>query len=203
MSDTSQPVVPQGYELKKKKPIYKRVWFWLLAIIVLIIVITVASGGGDEPTVSGGASNGGDSTGGDSAAPAGPTFQGQQEGDITAEPGQTITVDDVAITSTPLAEGDATFGPTLCTTVTIVNNSDESVSFNPFDYKLQDPAGASRDTTLGGSDTLLNSGELAPAGTVTGDVCFDNPTAATGQYAVIYEPAFSFSGDRAVWVNNR
>ncbi len=110
MSNT-ETVVPKGYELKKKKPIFKRVWFWLLAIIALIIVITVASSGGGESTVSGGASNGGDSTGGDSAAPAGPTFQGQQEGDITAEPGQTITVDDVAITSTPLAEGDASVPP--------------------------------------------------------------------------------------------
>ena len=39
------PYVPQGYELKKKKPIYKRVWFWL-AIIVVVIIIAVAAGGG-------------------------------------------------------------------------------------------------------------------------------------------------------------
>ncbi len=38
---------------------------------------------------------------------------------------------------------------------------------------------------------------------MTGDVCFDNPTGASGQYAVIYAPAFSFSDDRAVWVSNR
>ena len=39
------PYVPQGYELKKKKPLYKRVWFWL-AIIVVVIIIAVAAGGG-------------------------------------------------------------------------------------------------------------------------------------------------------------
>lgn len=193
------PAVPKGYELKKKKPIYKRIWFILLAAIVLIFIIVQATGSDDAATVSGT----GDSSPDSGAAPAGPTFQGQTDKDITAEPGQTITVDEVAITSGPLAEGDTMFGPTLCTNVTIVNNGDDSQSFNPFDYKLQDPAGASRDTTLGGSDTLLNSGELAPGGTVTGDVCFDNATGAAGQYALIYAPSFSFSDERAVWVNNR
>ncbi|MCW2697990.1 MAG: hypothetical protein JWR62_3075 [Modestobacter sp.] len=197
---TEQPVAPEGYKLKKKKPIYKRVWFWLLAIIVLVIVIASASSGGgdDAATVTGDGAEGG------TEAPAGPAFQGQQEGDVSAEPGQTITIDDVAITASPLTDGDAAFGATLCSTVTIANGGDDAASFNGgFDWNLQDPAGASRSTTLGGSDTLLNSGELAPGGTVTGDVCFDNPTAAPGTYAVIYAPTFSFSDDRAVWVDNR
>lgn len=33
---------------KNKKPIYKRVWFWLL-IVLVIIIIAVAAGSGDEP----------------------------------------------------------------------------------------------------------------------------------------------------------
>jgi hypothetical protein len=192
------PAVPEGYKLKKKKPIYKRVWFILLVAIVLIIIIMKATSGGDA-TVSGS----GDSSSDSSAAPAGPTFQGQTDKDTSAEPGQTITLDDVAITSAPLVDGDSTLGATLCSNVTIVNNGKDSQSFNPFDYKLQDPAGASRDVTLGGSENLLNSGDLAPGGTVTGDVCFDNKTAAAGTYALIYAPAFSFSNERAVWVSNR
>jgi hypothetical protein len=35
--------VPPGYELKRKKRFYKRVWFWLLVIVVLIIVIVVVA----------------------------------------------------------------------------------------------------------------------------------------------------------------
>lgn len=201
-----QPAAPEGYKLKKKKPIYKRVWFWLLVILAIIIIAAVAGGGGgDEPTVSGDASSA-ESPAADAPAAGGPTFQGQQEGDTAAEAGQSITIDDVVTTTTPLVEGEDVTGssPTLCTTVTIVNNSDEAASFNgAFDWNLQDPAGASRSSTFLGSNNLLNSGELATGGTVTGDVCFDNPTGAAGQYAVIYEPAFSFSGDRAVWVNNR
>lgn len=197
---TDRPSVPEGYELKKKKPIYKRIWFWLLAIVAVAIVATVSGGGDDKPTVSGSGSSGGDS-----AAPAaGPTFQGQTEDDTTAEPGQTITIDDVAITASPLFDGDNTFGATLCSTITIVNDSSNSESFNLFDYNLQDPNGATRQIGMGGSGTELNSGELAAGGgTVTGDVCFDNATAMTGTFALTYAPAFSLSNERAVWVSTR
>ena len=46
---TEYPADPEGYQLKK--PIYKRVWFWLLAIILLIILISAVSGGGNDPSV--------------------------------------------------------------------------------------------------------------------------------------------------------
>ncbi len=159
----------------------------------------VVGGGDDDSSVSGDAALGG---GADPSA--GPTFQGQQEGDVTAEAGQTITLEGVQMTVAPLVEGEP-FGstPVLCSSVTIVNNSDAPASFNGgFDWKMQDPAGVARMTTLGGSDALLSAGELAPGGTVTGDVCFRNDNGAPGQYAVIYEP-LSFSDDRAVWVENR
>ena len=42
------PYVPQGYELKKKKPIYKRVWFWLAIIVVVVIIAVSTSGGGGK-----------------------------------------------------------------------------------------------------------------------------------------------------------
>ena len=122
-----------------------------------------------------------------------------------AQAGQPIDLDGVVTTATPLVQGQQ-FGttPVLCSTVTIQNNSDETASFNGgFDWKLQDPNGASRSTTLGGSDNLLGAGDLVAGGTVTGDICFDVPEAAPGQYVVLYEPAFSFTSDRGAWINNR
>lgn len=35
--------VPPGYQLKKKKRFYKRVWFWFLVIFVVIIAIIIAA----------------------------------------------------------------------------------------------------------------------------------------------------------------
>ena len=34
---STAPQAPEGYKLTKKKPFYKRVWFWLLVILVVII----------------------------------------------------------------------------------------------------------------------------------------------------------------------
>src|SRR3954451_18065702 len=204
---TEHPAVPEGDKLKKK-PIYTRVWFWLLVIIVVIIVaiilIAAVSGGGNDPS---GGSVSGDPAGDADAAdtPAGPTFPGQQARDTLAAAWQTITLDNVAIRTTPLYDGRAV-GSTavVCSTVTIVNHGDAAVSVNGgVDWKLQDPAGVARGTTPGGTDTLLGSGELPPGGAVTRDVCFDNTTGAPGQYALFYEPAFSLSGDRAVWLSTR
>lgn len=39
----SAPQVPAGYQLKRKKPFYKRVWFWLLVLVAVIIIAVVAS----------------------------------------------------------------------------------------------------------------------------------------------------------------
>jgi hypothetical protein len=50
------PYVPQGYELKKKKPIYKRVWFWILALVLVGTIAAVAGGGGG--TSEGGSASG-------------------------------------------------------------------------------------------------------------------------------------------------
>jgi hypothetical protein len=55
------PVVPHGYELKKKKSLFGRWWFWLAIIIVAVIIGTQASGG------SGGSASGSSS---DESGPA-------------------------------------------------------------------------------------------------------------------------------------
>ena len=60
----------------------------------------------------------------------------------------------------------------LCLTVTHVNNDKHALSFNIFEWKLQDPNGVARSMSIFG-DNDLGSGELAPGGTVTGDVCFE------------------------------
>lgn len=210
MSAPQQPTgayVPEGYQLKKKKPIWKRWWFWLLAIIALIAIGSAIGGGASSDSESSDGVSGGDTTTGDAPAgggdaPAGPSFQGQQDSDLSAEPGQTITLDEVATTATPLVTADAFGTPVLCSTLTIVNNGDDAAPFNTFDFTLQDPAGASRNATFGGTDNDLGSGELAPGGTASGDVCFEGGS-EPGQYALIYEATFSFSNERAVWVNNR
>ena len=66
------------------------------------------------------------------------------------------------------------------------------------DWKLQDPAGAIRRISLG-SDNDLSSGELAPGGTVSGQVCFDAKSGAQGTWTVIYEGGI-FGSENLSWV---
>ena len=37
---------PPGYELKRRKPFYARVWFWLAVIVVLVVVAVATSSSG-------------------------------------------------------------------------------------------------------------------------------------------------------------
>src|SRR3954451_10673586 len=157
---TEHPAVPEGDKLKKK-PIYTRVWFWLLVIIVVIILaiilIAAVSGGGNDPS---GGSVSGDTAGDAVDTPAGPTFPGQQQRDTVAAAWQTIALDNVEIRTPPLYDGWAV-GSTavVCSTVTIVNHGAAAVSVNGgVDWKLQDAAGVARGTTPGATDTLLGSG---------------------------------------------
>lgn len=201
MATTEHPAAPDGYKLKKKKPIYKRVWFWLAVIVVIAVIAAVSGGGGSDSGAK--VSDPQPSTGADdSSAPA---SQGQS-GALDA--GATTVVDDVTLTSTPLTAVDPAYpggSAYLCTTVSYKNGGDDPQPFNPFDWKLQDPQGASRDATFGGTDNDLSSGDLAVGGSVSGDVCFEDPNGgAPGTYTVIYKPSFGFNADdTASWINQR
>ncbi|AYD90653.1 DUF4352 domain-containing protein [Actinomyces sp. 2119] len=137
----------------------------------------------------------------DSQPPSGLTFPGMADDDIVGRTGDTLTSKDVSITTTPVTAGDATLGPTACTTVTVVNGSTDPVDVNAFDFTLLNPEGAITDPGFSGTDTHLTSSTLVPQGSVSGDVCFDVDISAGGQYVVIYDPVLTLFTDRAAWVN--
>jgi hypothetical protein len=122
-----------------------------------------------------------------------------------AQAGETVDSEGLKTTTTGLVKGDDTLGPTLCTTVTYDNQSGRPTSFNGgFDWKLQSPNGAILSNTFAGSANLLKTGELAPGGKMTADVCFDARQGdSAGQYVVLLDPTFRLSSDRIAWVNTR
>ena len=79
-------------------------------------------------------------------------------------------------------------------TVTYVNNGQKKV-FNPYEWAGEDPRGAQRSQTFYTEGTNeLHSGELAPGGTVTGNVYFESP---------ISKMAFQeslWSDEEATWI---
>jgi hypothetical protein len=79
--------------------------------------------------------------------------------------------------------------------VTIRNLGQDEVSYNPFDFKVQDANGAQEDETFVSLDDSLNSGTLAPGGKVTGSIPFEVPIG--DKALLIFQPSF-WSSQRVV-----
>lgn len=194
---------------KASRPWFKKKRTWILGAILLLILASCLGALSGEDS-----SNNGTTTSGDTEqqneqqneqtteAPQA-AFPGAQPDDVVGTAGDTLDIGEVSVTSTPLVAGDATFESTLCTTATMVNNADEQVDFHAWDWELQAPSGTILNSTVGGSDNTLSGGGIAPGGTATGDVCFEGDPNESGQYVVLYEAMFSFSTDRAAWINDR
>ncbi len=46
------------------------------------------------------------------------------------------------------------------------------------------------------------TGQIAPGGSATGDVCFDAPQGSpSGQYVVLLDPSFSSTAERVAWLD--
>lgn len=133
---------------------------------------------------------------------AGLNFPGKQSGDVVGKAGDTIDDDGVKVTATTVAAGDATLGPTACSTITITNGSKNTLDVNALDFTLQNPAGAISNSGFLGSSNHLSASKLIAGGSVSGDVCFDADVSAGGQYVLLYKPTLSLFGHRRAWINN-
>lgn len=72
--------------------------------------------------------------------------------------------------------------------VTIKNLGKDEVSYNPFDFKVQDANGAQESETFASLDDSLRSGSLAPGGKVTGSIPFQVPNG--DKATLIFQPSF-------------
>jgi hypothetical protein len=185
---------------KASRPWFKKKRTWALGLLLLIVLAScLGSQGGSSADPSTGDTAVGNPT---SAAPEN-AFPGQESGDVVGSAGDTLALGDVSVTTGPIAPGDNTLGATLCTPVTLQNNSDDTVNFNLMDWQLQSPGGTILNAGFTGADDIPAGGEIAPGGSTSGTVCFDADNTETGQYVVLYEPTFSFSTDRGAWLNTQ
>ncbi|MCW6005367.1 DUF4352 domain-containing protein [Micromonospora sp. CPCC 205371] len=119
----------------------------------------------------------------------------QPDNDRCADAVGSVTIDEVKVVATPLARRQ----DTLCTDVSYANNSDKTISFNVFDWKLQVPTGEVKDAfDSTDNPNWLGSGDLVKGGTKSGTVCYEAP--GSGQFILIYKPSF-WSDARGIWVH--
>lgn len=208
----AQAAADKAYR-KASRPWFKKKRYILPLILLVIIVITTAANSGNKSSSATGPIGSSPASTQPSPAQASPAqaspaeaappaFPGAKSSDVVGKGGSALKIGDATVTSTPLVNGDAALGPTLCTSVSLQNASKDTLSFNIFDWKLQSPTGTILTSGLSGSDNMLSTGEIAPGGTAKGDVCFDNKQTAPGQYVVLYQPTFSFFSNRAAWLNS-
>lgn len=82
-----------------------------------------------------------------------------------------------------------------CVNVTYKNNGTQANPFNPLDWSGEDAQGARRNRAYyTDGEEEFTYGELAPGGTMTGNVYFEGPIAK-----VVYQPSF-WSNDEATWL---
>lgn len=108
----------------------------------------------------------------------------------TGSYGTPLTAGDLTVTaSAPKQVSQPYLGAQMCSNVTYQNNGSTQQSYNVFDWKFRTSSGAESSANIPfNSGSPLNSGDLAPGGTVSGEVCADNTVKDAA--AVVYSPGF-------------
>ena len=165
-----------GKTYVQKKPFYKRVWFWVLAVIVVIIFGSM-SGSGDKAKkvsddsakkVSDSSTNKSESS--SSVAPA--TNTTFKVGETAEYKGVQFKVNKVDFTNgDPDVDTLDTGKQYVVVNITIMNNGDEKYDYNPLDFKLDDNGNQTdmSEFTTSVQDEL-HRGTLAKGASVTGNL---------------------------------
>jgi len=148
----------------KKKPVFKKWWFWL---IVVIVVGAIGASTQNKATKVGENSNNGSKS------------SEQTEfkvGDVIAYENREITVKSVERNWTAEYSKPDAGKEYIKVNLYIENKSDDKMSYNVFDWELQDGSGdiKSQAWAIGNEDNL-SSGDLAKGGKKSGSVVFEIP----------------------------
>lgn len=180
---------------KESKPWYKKWWVWLIIVIVLIGAGGAAGNKDKTATNSGSASNSTETK----------KVEEKTEfkvGEAASFDNKTITVTDVQRnydTGNQFAQPESG-KEFVIVTVKITNDSDKTLDYNTFEFKMQDSNGVQQNEALTAlSEGKLNSGSLAAGGKVTGKLAYEVPKDDAG-LKLLYQN-FSFFDNKAITFN--
>lgn len=155
------------------------IWKIVLIAIVVVAIISVVFGGGssDEPS-----SSGESKTTTTKKEDKKETKKEFSQGEIVNFKGVEYSVTDVKKTTGEDYDNAKDGYEYVIVTVKIENKSDKKISYNPYDWKMENSKGQEEDNafTIVDSDTSLNSGDLNPGGVVEGTIAYEEPQGDTG-----------------------
>lgn len=158
-----------------------KIWQIILIVIVALGIIgAIAGGGNEQPTSKDSGSQKKDSA----------TKQETKKEEKTEfSQSETVTFKGVDFTVTNVEKTTGSEFDTakdgheyVIVAIKIENKSDEKISYNSFDWKMENSNGQEVDTaiTIVNTDTALNSGDLNAGGVVEGTLAFEQPQGDTG-----------------------
>ena len=180
---------------KESKPWYKKWWVWLIIVIILIGAGGAAGNKDKTATNSGSASNSTE------------TKKAEEKtefkvGEAASFDNKTITVTDVQRnydTGNQFAQPESG-KEFVIVTVNIINNSDKTLDYNTFEFKMQDSNGVQQNEAFSAlTEGKLNSGSLAKGGKVTGKLAYEVPKDDAGLKLLCQN--FSFFDNKAITFN--
>ncbi len=153
-----------------KKPWYKKVWIWM---VVIVVVLALFGSSEESPEV---------------VTPAlSETVEASANESGTKDSysiGEEVKLGDTSVMVSSVEKSSGTDwdkpksgNEYVIVSVTIKNIGDSQVSYNPYDFSMQNSQGQITDTvfTTIDSDTSLSSGNLASGGSVSGTISFEQP----------------------------
>ena len=169
---------------KDKKPVFKKVWFWVI-IVIIVIGVSSASQQNKATVVNTNNNNA--------------TSENKPTEKTTFKVGETIAFDGKEVTVKSIDRNwdsgnqfiKASDGKEyIKANVSIVNKSNSELSFNTFDWKIEDANGAIEgpSATAFTTNDNLNSGTLAINGKKEGSVIFE--VAKDSTIKIHYQPSF-------------
>ena len=197
MNDTAKSAKADAKAAKARakalRPWYrkKRVIFPAVVIVLIVIIVAANSGKKNSPSAAGGKS-----ATGCLANP--PKYVGQVAAtDCVALANGTVGMANTIVKATWSRTTSNLGTASICAAISIKNKNSGSISYNDLYWQLQTPAGKVEGTNFEATNDL-GSGGIVGGGTVTGNVCFDDP-GQSGTYIGLYQPD-SFNNYRGVWL---
>ena len=154
----------------EKKPWYKK---WYIILIIVIVALAVIGSQANKNNSSSSSNSTSSSSSSSSSNKEADVKESYKIGEEITFDKHTLKVKSAGSEYDKAKEGQEF----VIVNVTITNNGDEKISYNPFDFKMQNSQGniTNHTFTTVNNDTSLNSGELAPGGKVSGTIAFEEP----------------------------
>ncbi|MBF8808221.1 MAG: DUF4352 domain-containing protein [Enterococcus lacertideformus] len=186
------------YVMKKQKPFYKRIWFWIVAVIIVFAITDGSLGRNDEKASTTNAEKKvGASAKNETTESTDTLDKDFKVGDIVSYKGYEIKVNNVQYNDGTEYNRPKEGQQFVIVNITITNNTSEKQTYNPFDYKLNANGNATDLMSFLPDVDNLNSGELDPKASVTGNLIGEADT--SGSLKLQYKA--SYWNDKTVDIN--